>query len=313
MFQYRQWLALLRNLHLPDDQSSPTLPASELDKMDTSTTSQGQVSTSTTTSTDSQNDLDNTFTSEQPCDRNADSVLLGLQRSLSLPNSSWMDVSRQPLTSICLCKVSALPTVSTQPIVITHCLTVSEDLTWELYVHNRQVQPHICPALQSVPQILTSDSLNKLLQLLDRLNVCCGQPDSHFISMVKAKKGKIISCDGKVAATIDQYAPVAVNGEHHQATVQTGSCEMVTTFQKCTSCKSYRGTLRAMYNRWCKRHTCDSNERYLSTPEKKAKMSKLKDRVRVAEKEVQNLRSKIKELTQQQGDDVDARPARNNE
>ena len=39
---------------------------------------------------------------------------------------------------------------------------------------------------------------------------------------------------------------------------------------------------------------------------KKAKMSKLKDRVRVAEKQVQNLRAKIKELTQEQGDDVDA-------
>lgn len=35
-------------------------------------------------------------------------------------------------------------------------------------------------------------------------------------------------------------------------------------------------------------------------------MSKLKERVRVAEKQIQNLRAKIKELTQQQGDDVDA-------
>lgn len=101
--------------------------------------------------------------------------------------------------------------------------------------------------------------------------------------MVNAKKGKIISSDGKVAASIDQYAPVSVNGEHYRATVRTGSCEMVSTSHKCTSCKSYRDTLRAMYNRWCKRRTCDlsdtsshSNERYLSTPEKKAKMSKLK-------------------------------------
>ena len=109
--------------------------------------------------------------------------------------------------------------MSTQPIVITHCLTVSEDLTWELYVRNRRVQPQMCQALRSVPQFLTSDSLNNLLQLLDRLHVCCGQPDSHFISMVNAKKGKIISSDGKVAASIHQYAPIAVNGEHYRATV----------------------------------------------------------------------------------------------
>ena len=65
-----------------------------------------------------------------------------------------------------------------------------------------------------------------------------------------------------------------------------------------------------MYNSWCKRCTCDlsdtSSQHYLSTPEKKGKMSKLKQRVYVAEKQVQNLRAKIKELTQQQEDDVDA-------
>ena len=267
-----------------NEQSSTTTPASELDEMDTTTTtdSMDQANTSTATSTDSQNDLADTSTSGQPCKQNTDSALVTLQRSLSLPNSSWTDVSRQPLTSTCLCKVSALPTVSTQPIVITHCLTVNEDLKWALYVHNRQVQPQICQALQSVSQTLTSDSLNNLLQLLDCLHVCCGQPDSHFISMVNAKKGKIISSDGKVAASIDQYAPVAINSEHYQATVRTGSCEMVTTSHKCSACKLYRDTLRAMYNHWCKRRTRDlsdsshSNEQYLSTPEKKAKMSKLK-------------------------------------
>ena len=286
-----------------DEQSSSTMSASELDEIDkltTSTDSQDLADTSTTTTADPQNDLADTSTSEQPCERNTDSALVALQRSLSLPNSSWMDVSGQPLTSVCLCKVSTVPTVSTQPIVITHCLTVHEDLSWSLYVHNRQVQPQICPALQSVPQILTSDSLNNLLQLLDRLHVCCGQPDSHFISMVNAKKGKIISSNGNVAASMDQYAPVALNGAHYRATVRTGSCELVSTSQKCSSCKSYRDMLRAMYNRWCKRRTCDlsdtsshSNERYLNTPEKKAKMSKLKERARAAEKQVQNLRAKI--------------------
>ena len=101
-----------------------------------------------------------------------------------------MDVSRQ---SICLCKVSALPTVSTQPIVITHCLTVSEDLTWELYVHNCQVQPHICQTLQSVPQILTSDPLSKLLQLLDRLKLVCVVVSRILIlfQWSKQRKGKL--------------------------------------------------------------------------------------------------------------------------
>ena len=124
--------------------------------------------------------------------------------------------------------------------------------------------------------------------------------------------GKIFSSNGQVTASVDHYASVTLNGEHHHVTVRTGSCELVGKSQKCSSCKSYRDTLRAMYNRWCKRRTCEmsdtsshSNERYLNTPEKKAKMSKLKQRAHMAEKEIQKLRVRIAELTQQQGDSID--------
>lgn len=286
-----------------NESSSSLTPASESDIMDTSTSS--------SITTNSHNDPLST-SNKQPSEPSTSSELVALKKSLSLPSNSWMDVSGESATSICLCKVSALPTVSTQPIVITHCLTVNDDLTWSLYVHNRQIQPQNCQALQTVPQSLTTDSLNNLLKLLDHLHVCCGQPDSHFISMITAKKGKIISSDGKVAANIDQYAPVTLNGEHYRVTVRTGSCELVSKSEKCASCKCYRDTLRAMYNRWCKRCTRDlsdtsshSNERYLSTPEKKAKMCKLKERARTAEKQVEKLKAKIQQLTQQQGDDVD--------
>ena len=44
---------------------------------------------------------------------------------------------------------------------------------------------------------------------------------------------------------------------------------------------------------------------YLNMPEKKAKMSKLKERVHVAEKQVQKPRATIRNLTQKQGESVD--------
>ena len=168
------------------------------------------------------------------------------------------------------------------------------------FVHNHKIVHENCPALQSIPQTLNSESL---MDLLDQLHVCCGQ---HFVSMVNAKKGKIVSSNGQVTASVDHYASVTLNGEHHHVTVRTGSCELVGKSQKCSSCKSYRDTLRAMYNRWCKRRTCEchSNERYLNTPEKKAKMSKLKQRAHMAEKEIQKIRVRIAELTQQQGDSI---------
>ena len=68
---------------------------------------------------------------------------------------------------------------------------------------------------------------------MKKLNVCCGQPDSHFLSMMKAKKGKIISADGNVRAYLNQYAPVIFNENCcYQATVQTMSCELLTTGDK---------------------------------------------------------------------------------
>ena len=53
-------------------------------------------------------------------------------------------------------------------------------------MHNRKIQK--CVALECIPEILNSDSLNDLILLLNQLHVCCGQPDSHYISMVNAKK-----------------------------------------------------------------------------------------------------------------------------
>ena len=73
---------------------------------------------------------------------------------------------------------------------------------------------HYDPHLNSLHLILSTTFFNYLIAFM-----CRGQPDSHFISMVNAEKGKIISSDGKIAASFDQYAPVGVNGEHYRATV----------------------------------------------------------------------------------------------
>ena len=241
-----------------------------------------------------------------------------LYQLLTIP-STWTLTSSQQPTEICLCKISTQAisneaTGSRQPPIISHCLTIHADLTWTLYVHNHEVNHHNCSSLQSTPRTLDSESLMKFLQLLDRLYVCCGQPDSHFVSMINAKKGKIISHDGKITASIDQHAPVSFNGQNFLVTVRTESCEIITNSKNCSSCKLYRNTLHAMYNWWCKRQTnqvctsdttSHSNEHYLNTPEKKAKMSKLKERDHVAEKQVQKLRATIRDLTQKQGESVD--------
>ena len=81
---------------------------------------------------------------------------------------------------------------------------------------------------------------------------------------------------------------------------------------KCTPCKTYRATLRTLYNRYSRRSSdsisdasSHANIRYMNTPEKKDKIMKLKKKAQSTEKEVSKLQAKIKKLTQEQGESVD--------
>ena len=78
------------------------------------------------------------------------------------------------------------------------------------------------------------------------------------------------------------------------------------------SCKAYRANLRALHNRWSKHNLSDTpdsssntNDRYLTSPQKKAKIDALQYRVHIAEEEVRNLKEKVLKLNEQ-GDEVDA-------
>uniref|UniRef100_A0A1X7VH53 Uncharacterized protein n=1 Tax=Amphimedon queenslandica TaxID=400682 RepID=A0A1X7VH53_AMPQE len=99
--------------------------------------------------------------------------------------------------------------------------------------------------------------------------------------MVMAKKGTVLSKDGKVAAFIDDSAVAAVKGTTYYGTVRTRECEIVLRNFCCDSCKSHRPNLRTLYNRWNKRCADESSnvsdssshthDRYLLTPGKKSK------------------------------------------
>ena len=174
-----------------------------------------------------------------------------------------------------LCKLSSCPTGSQQPVIVTHYVIVNSDLTWSVNIHNHLLNLDECTVLQDIPQCLCPESLNLVLERLNKLNVCSGHRDPHFVSMLNAKKGKVTSSDGKIAAYVDSPT---------QATIRTTSCNLLTTSKLCPPCATYRNALRAMYSRWCKRCTNDistdrsshSNERYLSAPEKVKKMNGLK-------------------------------------
>ena len=201
-----------------------------------------------------------------------------LQSMLILPSKSWRDETPESsdADTLVLSKMLHQPSCKSDPVQITLCLTVNNDLTWSVAVQQHSIIPSKCSALKSFPPILSTDSLHQLHKMCDELVFCAGQPDIHFVSMVKAKKGKILSEDGKVVAFVDECRTV-LDGIVYQYTVRSSDCELVSMTDKCVSCQKYRANLRAMYSRWSKRlavnvqtnsseSTCSShtNDRYLN-------------------------------------------------
>lgn len=72
--------------------------------------------------------------------------------------------------------------------------------------------------LSKMPSTICTDSLQSLV-LLDQCSVCPGHPDAQFVQMVEAKKGKLMSKNGKsIAARVDDFSTVYLNGDAHSKT-----------------------------------------------------------------------------------------------
>ena len=78
-----------------------------------------------------------------------------------------------------------------QPLIVTHCLTVKANGTWEASVNGHKLVPSWCQPLCGLPLILNSESLQHLVEVLDNANACAGHPDDKFVKMMQTKKGKI--------------------------------------------------------------------------------------------------------------------------
>ena len=167
-------------------------------------------------------------------------TISSLYKAIELPQS-WYDHTQPNLDSIRLCKVTDTASSSSQPLVVTHTIIINSNLTWKLFVHNREVQK--CSALSCIPFKLDAASMNKILQLVNKLNICSGHPETKFVTFVDHKKGKLHNKTGNIAAFVNH--------------------------------------LRVLQDRWSNRSdelsssSSHANNRYLNTPEKQAKFVSL--------------------------------------
>lgn len=172
-------------------------------------------------------------------------LLADLQKQTVI-SGTWIDQSSNPLERLQFVKIKE-QTSSSYPLVITHSVVVDQDLTWKVYVHGHQVNPQ---CLSHIPAQLQAGMLQQLLSTIDRLNVCAGHPDAHFLEMMEAKKGSLKSATGSVAAYVDANAAVKLNGQSYSKPLRSTSCQLLSSASKCPVCVSYRVTIRATYHRY---------------------------------------------------------------
>ncbi len=231
---------------------------------------------------------------------------------MTLTDKSWVDQSPDPVTCIQVCKVMTQEiSHQRQPLFISHCLSVDEELQWSLFVHNQRINLDDFSVLSDIPKMLTQDSLSKLLQVLNELKVCPGNPDDKFVEIVRAKKGGMKRKDGELACFVDDYASVHLNGDVYETTIRPSNYGMLVNAiaSRCENCNSYRNYLRTLSSRQLKKSSqtpvielsSHVNDRFLSTPEKQVKMSKLKK----VKKKLDAMTKKLDMLLKKQGEEVD--------
>lgn len=268
----------------------------------------GDTTTTTTTTTT----IDPTVNSTVGDTTTTTSGFLANLQQINLPSPAWsLHASSDHVTFM---KVQEQST-SSQPIVISHALKVYSDLSWSLSVHGHEVSKAACALVLKLTENSSVKEISSAISSLERLTVCPGHPDMHFVDMVTAKKGKLLSPSGDISAYIDSNASVQLNGQTFTQTIRSSKCKVISSSGKCSECVGYRDTLRAMHHRWAKRQRespsklnsthSRANERWLNTPQRKIKLTKLKSRLRATEKKTDYLKEKIKESMSKKAVQVD--------
>ena len=80
-------------------------------------------------------------------------------------------------------------------------LVVKEDFAWSLTVHGVDVDGKRCPSISKFSNPLLPVNVNQFIECLDKLAICPGHPDSHFVEFAKAKR-KFTSAEPQVAKHI---------------------------------------------------------------------------------------------------------------
>ena len=192
---------------------------------------------------------------------------------------------------------------------VTASVIIDADHTWNVYVGEKKV-PDTCGVLARFQSPLTDEKLSDMIKAIDNADLCPGNPDEKFISVVK-DKGEIIvrgaRGTGDVIASIDNSVVRDHSGKQYQCTVRRVDCDLLCEKSsqyplRCKSCQSFRSTLRSMVSRQSNdrdsRTSASSHTRYcdLTPAEKDKRLKNLHQALKASNQKVKRLQAKIDKL-----------------
>ena len=209
-----------------------------------------------------------------------------------------------------MCKVASFSAVISefQPLHISHCILIESDRSWKVFVNGHSVDCQRAALLSEIPQHLDLIAALKLLTILDSANVCHGYPNKGYIDFANSRKGSFRDKEGRVRAYLDSLHPVIKKGNVHRYTIRTTECTLLSQSSLCNFCKDYGPVLRVTYHRWLGKSDEVSkftNNRYLTSMEKNAKLSELQKKIIRGQKEKAAMMARIDYLTARSGIEVE--------
>ena len=113
---------------------------------------------------------------------------------------SWKIASQDPLV---LCKLHIQESEQGSMVEATMTITIDRELKFAVVFKQQNLTATRCPLLNDLPTITDSvSSVSCLLQFLDSIKHCIGNPDKHFIEMWKQRSLTLHGCSGNYSVCI---------------------------------------------------------------------------------------------------------------
>ena len=196
-----------------------------------------------------------------------------------------------------------------KPMTVLRLLLVNTDLTWQIYVGGHLV-PTQSEILNNLPLMMTPELVVNTIYAISTANICAGNYEERFVTLACLRKGRFSSRNGEQMAFLDESFFVEVGGIQYNSTIRHWKCHLLIKDLICVPCNQFRNNFRALA---CKLSRCITgvpslytNIRFLRTPQKTARLISLRKSIKMKNRQLKQLRSKLSTIVKTDGISVDA-------